>query len=126
MRKLISAAVIVAAVAASAWAAGAHSHLDPKGKSETISGEILDMGCYMAHEGKGKKHAKCAAACVAGGAPIGLLTKEGKVYLVVGDHENEKPYLEAKALAGANAKISGMVYTRGGLTAVIVKSAEKQ
>lgn len=123
MRKLIIAACVAAAVTGSAWAAGAH--LDPKGKSETISGEILDMGCYMAHEGKGKKHAKCAAACVAGGAPIGLLTKEGKVYLVVGDHEGEKPYLEAKALAGSNAKISGMVYTRGGLTGIIVKKAEK-
>lgn len=123
MRKLIIAAFVAVAVAGSAWAAGAH--LDPKGKSETISGEILDMGCFMAHEGKGKKHAKCAAACVAGGAPIGLLTKEGKVYLVVGDHEGEKPYLEAKAMAGANAKITGMVYTRGGLTGIVVKKAEK-
>lgn len=124
MRKLIIAAILAAAAAGSAWAAGAH--LDPKGKAETISGEILDMGCYMAHEGKGKKHAKCAAACVAGGAPIGLLTADGKVYLVVGDHEGEKPYLEAKALAGSNAKITGMVYTRGGLTGIVVKKAEKQ
>lgn len=124
MRQLISAAIIAASVAASAWAAGAH--LDPSGKVETISGEVLDMACYMAHEGKGKKHAKCAAACVKGGAPIGLLTQDGKVYLVVGDHENEKPFLEAKALAGLNAKITGTVFTRGGLTAVIVSKAEKQ
>ena len=123
MRKLTIAAIIAAAVAGSAWAAGAH--LDPSGKAETLSGEILDMACYMAHEGKGKKHAKCARSCVAGGASLGLLTKEGKVYLVVGDHENEKPYLEAKALAGANAKITGTVFTRGGLTAIIVSKAEK-
>lgn len=123
MRKLIIAAFVAVAVAGSAWAAGAH--LDPKGKAETISGEILDMDCFMAHEGKGKKHAKCAAACVAGGAPIGLLTKEGKVYLVVGDHEAKAPYLEARSMAGANAKITGMVYTRGGLTGIVVKKAEK-
>lgn len=123
MRTMTIAAIIAATVAGSAWASGAH--MDPSGKTATISGEMLDMACYMAHEGKGKKHAKCATACVKGGAPIGLLTKDGKVYLVVGDHENEKPFLEAKALAGFEAKITGTVFTRGGLTAVIVSKAEK-
>ncbi len=122
MRKLILAAIFAAAVAASAWAAGSHMHA---GKSETMSGELLDMSCYMMHEGKGKKHAKCAGACVQGGAPLGLLTKDGKVLLVVGNHEDQKPFLEAKALAGLNAKITGTVFTRGGLTAIIVSKAEK-
>ena len=123
MRKLIIAAIIAVAVAGSVWAAG--SHMDSRGKVETISGELLDMACYMMHEGKGKKHAKCAGACVTGGAPLGLLTKDGKVYLVVGNHEDQKPFVEAKALAGANAKITGTVFTRGGLTAIIVSKAEK-
>lgn len=123
MKKSTIAAIIAASVAGSAWAAG--SHLDPSGKTETISGEMLDMACYMAHEGKGKKHAKCAAACVAGGAPLGVLTKDGKVYLVVGDHANEKPYVEAKALVGGDAKLTGTVFMRGGLTAIVVSKAEK-
>lgn len=122
MRKLIIAALAAAAVAGSAWAADSHMHA---GKPETISGELLDMSCYMMHEGKGKKHAKCAGACVQGGAPLGLLTKDGKVLLVVGDHENQKPFLEAKALAGLNAKLTGTVFTRGGLTAIIVSKSEK-
>ncbi|OGR74628.1 MAG: hypothetical protein A2X40_01440 [Elusimicrobia bacterium GWC2_65_9] len=120
---MTSAAIIVVAVASSAWSA--QGHLDPAGKTETISGEVLDMACYMGHEGKGKKHAKCAAACVAGGAPLGVLTKEGKIYLVVGDHANEKPYVEAKALVGGDAKLTGTVFTRGGLTAIVVSKAEK-
>ncbi len=123
MRQLTIAAIIAVAVAGSAWAG--KGHLDPSGKSETISGEMLDMACYMAHEGKGKKHAKCAGACVMGGASLGILTKEGKVYLVVGDHENEKPYLQAKALAGGEAKLTGTVFVRGGLTAIIVSKTEK-
>ncbi|OGR91379.1 MAG: hypothetical protein A2V88_16860 [Elusimicrobia bacterium RBG_16_66_12] len=117
------AAIIAVCVSGSAWAAKVH--MDPSGKTETLSGELLDMSCYMMHEGKGKKHAKCAAACVAGGAPVGLLTKDGKVYLVVGDHENEKPYVETKALVGGDAKLTGTVYTRGGLTAIIVSKVEK-
>ena len=123
MRQLTIAAIIAVAVAGSAWAAG--SHMDASGKTETISGELLDMSCYMMHEGKGKKHAKCAGACVTGGASLGLLTKDGKVYLVVGNHDDQKPYVEAKALAGADAKITGKVFTRGGLTAIVVTKAEK-
>lgn len=123
MKKMTIAAMLAVCVAGSAWAA--KGHMDPAGKAETISGELLDMSCYMMHEGKGKKHAKCAAACVAGGAPVGLLTKDGKVYLVVGNHEDEKPYVEAKALVGGDAKLTGTVYTRGGLTAIIVSKAEK-
>ena len=99
-------------------------HDEAKEKT-VVSGELVDMGCYMIHEGKGKKHAKCAGACVTGGAPLGLLTKEGKLYLVVGDHDDQKPYVEAKVLAGSNAAISGTVITRGGLTAIVVKKAEK-
>ena len=123
MRQLTIAAIIAAVVAGSAWAAG--SHMDPSGKAETISGELLDMSCYMMHEGKGPKHAKCAGACVTGGAPLGLLTKDGKVYLVVGNHDDHKPYLEAKAQAGKNAKLTGTVFTRGGLTAIVVSKVEK-
>lgn len=124
MRQLTIAAIIAVAVAGSAWAAGS-SHMDPSGKTETISGEMLDMACYMMHEGKGAKHAKCAGACVTGGAPLGVLTKDGKVYLVVGNHEDMKPFAAAKALAGGNAKLTGTVFTRGGLTAIIVSKAEK-
>lgn len=123
MRQMITAAIVAAAVAGSAWAAA--PHMDPAGKSETISGEMLDMACFMMHEGKGAKHAKCAGACVTGGAPLGVLTKDGKVYLVVGDHDDKKPFIEAKALAGFNAKITGTTFTRGGLTAIVVKKAEK-
>lgn len=123
MRKLMIAAFIAVAVAGSVWAAA--PHMDPAGKTETISGEMIDMACYMMHEGKGAKHAKCAGACVTGGAPLGVLTADGKVYLVVGDHDDKKPFAEAKALAGSNAKITGTTFTRGGLTAIVVKKAEK-
>lgn len=123
MKKMISAALVAAAVAGSAFAAA--PHMDPKGKTETITGELLDMSCYMMHEGKGPKHAKCAGACVTGGAPLGLLAKDGKVYLVVGNHEDQKPFVEAKAQAGGNAKLTGTVFTRGGLTAIVVSKVEK-
>ncbi len=95
------------------------------GAAQTISGELVDMACYMSGEEKGEKHAKCAGMCVTGGAPMGVLTKEGKLYLVVADHADEKPYGEAKALAGGNAKLTGTVVNKGGVQALIVSKTEK-
>jgi hypothetical protein len=46
----------------------------------TLKGEVVDMGCYMAHEAHGAKHKECGAKCVAGGMPMGLLTSNGKPY----------------------------------------------
>ncbi len=94
-------------------------------KTEDVSGELVDMACYMNEEGKGEKHAKCAEMCVKGGSPLGVLTKDGQVYLLVNDHSNEKGFAEAKLLAGANAKVTGKLVNRGGVQAIVVGKAEK-
>ena len=118
-------ALLASCLALPVFAHEGEKHDEASEKGAVMSGELVDMGCYMIHEGKGKKHAKCAGACVTGGAPLGLVTKDGKVYLVVGNHDDAKPFVEAKALAGSDAKITGTLITRGGLTAIVVKKAEK-
>ena len=120
---------IMAALAQHSFAAEAHKHgekAQAKGGVQMQSGEVLDMACYMAHEGKGAKHKTCAQKCIDGGAPAGLLTKEGKVYLLVEDHNSPQPYAEVKKWAAEQVKISGEVFQRGGVQAIVVHSAEKE
>jgi hypothetical protein len=57
----------------------------------TLKGEIVDTGCYIAHEAEGEKHVGCANKCIAGGMPMGLLTADGKLYLITLDHEMADP-----------------------------------
>lgn len=96
-----------------------------KGAGLSLQGEVLDMACYMAHEGKGPKHKSCAQKCIDGGAAAGLLTADGAVYLLVEDHANAKAYKAVKGWAGDQVKLGGDVFSRGGVTALVVKSAEK-
>lgn len=99
------------------------------GKEITVKGELIDMSCFMAHEGKGKKHAECAKMCVVGGAPLGILTGDGKVYLLVEDHSSakaKKPYMEAKKLVAETVTIKGDAYERGGVQAIVVESVSKE
>jgi hypothetical protein len=126
MNKIKIAAVALALCAGGAAAHEGHHHdAASAGAAQTISGEIVDMACYMSGEEHGAKHAKCAGMCVTGGAPMGLLTKDGTLYLVVADHADEKPYEAAKKLAGGDAKLTGMVTKKGGVQALIVDKTEK-
>jgi hypothetical protein len=124
MNKLKIAAVALALGAGSALAHEGHAHA-AAGPAQTISGEIVDMACYMSGEEHGPKHAKCAGMCVTGGAPMGLLTKDGVLYLVVADHADEKPYEAAKKLAGGGAALTGKVTKKGGVQALIVDKTEQ-
>lgn len=120
-------ALLASCLAVPVLAHEGHKHDESKEavKAQTVSGEMLDMACYMNNGEKGAKHAKCAEMCVTGGAPLGLLTKDGKVYLLVNDHANEKAFAEAKVLAGASAKVTGKIVSRGGVQAIVVAKAEK-
>ncbi len=52
----------------------------------TVTGEVLDMACYLDHGAHGAKHADCAKTCINNGLPVGLKTADGKTYLLIGDH----------------------------------------
>src|SRR3954469_13285097 len=47
------------------------------GKAVTLTGEIVDMSCYLQLGKHGDKHASCGKKCITNGQPIGLVTKEG-------------------------------------------------
>ena len=49
-----------------------------------VTGEVLDMTCYIASNLSGPAHAKCAKVCIRNGEPAGIKARDGKVYLLTG------------------------------------------
>jgi hypothetical protein len=96
----------------------------PASKPQTITGEIVDLGCYMGHGAKGAAHTECAVSCVANGMPMGLLTDKGVLYILTMGHQNADPFNAAKALAGQTAKITGPVSTKNGIKSIEIAAAE--
>ncbi|MEO8412949.1 MAG: hypothetical protein ABI472_04790 [Ginsengibacter sp.] len=90
------------------------------GDSKTVTGEILDMKCYMASGAHGDGHKECAATCIKGGSPMGILTDDGKVYLLIEDDKNTDAYDDAKKHAGDKVTLTGTVSEKGGVEALIV------
>jgi hypothetical protein len=88
------------------------------GQVATLKGELLDMACYLGSGKTGPGHRKCAAMCAKAGQPMGLLTTDGKVLLIVASHEDDKPYQKAKDLCGAVVEVKGKVMESKGIWAI--------
>jgi hypothetical protein len=50
-----------------------------------VTGEVLDMTCYIASNLSGPDHAECAKICIRNGEPAGIKARDGKVYLLTGE-----------------------------------------
>jgi len=121
MAVILAVALTLALAMGVALAANEHA---ATAKPSMISGELVDMGCYIGHMAKGEKHTDCAAKCVSGGMPMGVLTSAGKLYLLTMDHANPDAYNKAKDMAGKQVKITGETHVRNGVNTIDVEAAE--
>lgn len=95
---------------------------------QTVRGEIVDMACFLPHAASGQKHAACAAKCIKGGAPAGLLKADGSVLWLTDDHEKDKggkTWKKVAELAGKQVKVTGAMAERGGAKALLVETIEE-
>ena len=101
------------------------------GKPETISGEVVDVSCYMQLGKTGEKHIDCGSKCVRAGQPIGVLTAQKELYLVMPEehHPRRDGQISLKdAFAeqmGKQVKVTGMVQRNEQGKSIFVSAMEK-
>ncbi len=93
---------------------------------DKVTGEVVDMSCYLHHpdSSTGNSHKKCAETCAKKGLPMGLLTSDKQLFLLVEDHDNPKAYAAALAKAAQQATIEGDKVNVGGVQGLVVESTE--
>ena len=91
---------------------------------DKVTGEVVDLSCYLHHPetSTGASHRKCAEMCAKKGLPMGLLTSDKQVYLLLEDHENPKAYATVIGKAAQQATVEGDKVTVGGVQAIVVES----
>jgi hypothetical protein len=96
----------------------------PAWAGEKITGEVIDMSCYLHHPetSTGAGHRKCAETCAKKGLPMGLLTGDKQVYLLLEDHDNPKAYAAALGKAAQQTTVEGDKVSVGGVQGVVVES----
>src|SRR5262245_51393525 len=96
----LCAAIAVLCLSTTTFAHDDHHMPGMKVVTKTVTGEVVDMGCYLGHGARGEKHESCGNKCLAQGMPMGVLTSNGSLYLVTLDHDNADPYNSMKTMAG--------------------------
>lgn len=124
MRKLSAVALSVIALAAVLTGFAAADEKQAASAAGTWKGEIVDVACYVPRGGKGAGHAECAKKCAKAGMPIGLLTDDGDLLLLLADHQDGKPFDAAKELAGGKAEVTGKLDTRDGMKVITVSGVK--
>ena len=74
--KIAVTAMVIGAFAVSPLAiAQEHEHGDDAAASKEVTGEIVDMMCYVDHNAIGEKHGQtCGAKCIRSGGPVGIVS----------------------------------------------------
>ncbi len=102
-----------------------------KDKEVTVTGEVVDVGCYLHHGAKGEKHKECAEACAKAGGQLGILTDKGDLYLsVLPDDHSTGPNAILMDHIAQKVEATGIVRSKGGIrglmiTKVAIASTEK-
>jgi hypothetical protein len=60
------------------------------GKQATITGEVIDVSCYLQLGKRGEKHIPCGTKCLNNGQPIGLVDDAGVVYVLFAEQHDPR------------------------------------
>ena len=122
MKKYAYACGAAIAVAAIFMVLGsAHAADQKKSETITVKGEVVDLWCYIDHEGHGEKHKGCAIACVKAGNPIGLAAEDGKLYILMGSEKHQPGSAVALDKMADTVTVTGELIKKGGLKAIYIK-----
>ena len=137
MRRLIAMTVLTVGVfyvSSVGVQSGEHGSMD-KGQMKhekaqaqekiTLVGQVIDPVCYIRHDTKGPEHKQCALYCAKQGITLGLLEdKTEKIYLAF-PAEHGDPNEKFLDFVEEHVKVTGTVYSQGGLTGIVVEKIEK-
>ncbi len=128
MKKILITAVSAFCLAGMG-AAALHADMDSPnyGKKVVLTGEVLDMDCFMNEGAHGADHQSCAVMCLNNGAPVGLLTPDGKAYFLTANEKKGmmKYYNNVRGWGGDTVKITGRLQKRAGIDSVRIDGAVK-
>lgn len=60
------------------------------GKVMTVTGELVDVSCYLQLGKRGEKHIPCGTKCLQNGQPFGVLTPKGQLYLIMAEEHDPR------------------------------------
>jgi len=110
--------------------AEANQKILESGKPASVTGEVVDVSCYLQLGKRGEAHVACGTKCIMNGQPIGLVDAEGNLYIVMAEehHPRRDGQVELKTvfapLLAKTVTVNGMEVDMKGYRALFVQAAE--
>ena len=117
--KRFSIAVFVAGVLSLAGiVVSGEARAHEEGGAGSVTGEVVDLACYLGHGGAGAGHADCAKKCIASGLPVGIKSG-GTIYLAIsGEHGTAN--VELASLASKTVTVEGKITEKDGMHLIAI------
>ena len=136
LRILFAAMIAFALNAPYVWAQDEHTHGNAEQAHEmsatgsntgeqTLTGEVVDVFCYLSHGkmGLGKDHAGCAKKCITAGLPVAIKVGDQLYLATMANHEPaNKAFV---AFAGEQVTVHGKVMEQDGQRLIAITSVER-
>ncbi len=100
------------------------------GKVMTVTGELVEVSCYLQLGKRGEKHIPCGAKCLQNGQPFGVLTAKKQLYLVLAEEHDPRRDGQADLRTGLipllakQVSVTGMHTMHDGYHAIYVQAFE--
>lgn len=101
------------------------------GRASSVTGEVVDVSCYLQMGKRGEAHVACGTKCITNGQPIGLVDASGNLYLLFAEehHPRRDGQVTLKdaflPLLAKQVTVNGMVtQLKGGPRALFVEASE--
>jgi hypothetical protein len=122
--KILGRTLAVAVLAAGLAAPAAAPVAAETPKRVQVTGEIIDTWCYLTQImfSEGTAHHQCAIWCAVGGVPVGILDKEGNVYVVLKVEDDTVNVANPRVVKIQTHEVSvdGDLYERDGIKYLLV------
>jgi hypothetical protein len=101
------------------------------GKVSTVTGELVDVSCYLQLGKRGEAHVPCGSDCIKHGQPAGIVDGAGKLTLLFVEEHDPRRYGQVDvrdklaALLAKQVSATGMLTTtKDGQSALYVHGAD--
>ena len=109
-----------------------HRKILKRARVKTITGEVVDVSCFLQLGKRGEAHIPCGQKCVRNGQPVGIVTDKGQLYLIIPEehHPRRDGTVSIKErfaeLMAKRVRVSGMVTKYNDYRALFVRSLPEE
>jgi type 1 fimbria pilin len=96
----------------------------PAGDEMTLTGQVVDVNCYVSMGASGAGHKQCAAGCAKKGVALAILGSDGTLYMPVSSKPGDPQNARLEPFAEGKVKITGTHRMSSGLHTIEIKTIE--